>query len=105
MEGEETIVEEIRRIIVESPQKIEAEKERSGNHWLACLNTRLSMLNFALSIGQERGEINSEQYQAADQKFDALVEKVHNLQQQYGIKEDIPDELKNELLSELGAIF
>ena len=104
-EKRSTIIEEIHQIIAESPEKIQDEIGRgSGNCWLACFNTRLAILHLHLSRGEETGEINSEQYQAADGKLDALTEKIRGLQNQHGAEEDISDELKDELLLELKAI-
>jgi hypothetical protein len=101
---QESIVEEIHRIIAESPEKIKQEMERCNNTgWLACLIGRISIIGFSLKTGNRINEISLENYQNSQKKLESLTEKVRGLQKQF-INTDVPEETKETLLFELSAI-
>jgi len=101
---QKSILEEIKEVIESSSEKIQEEMKRSGNRWLACMITRASILKNYLNIGQRTGQIDFEHHEEAIRKLQSLIDKVYGLQRKHDIKEDIPEELKDELILELGKV-
>lgn len=96
----QTVDKVIQKALDESREKIKAEMEKSGNRWLACFISRISVINFSLLTG--RNEMSTEKFEAIKTKLNLLKENVYNLQEKF--EDDIPNELKERLFEELFSI-
>lgn len=84
---------------------IDAEFERStGNSWLVCVNTRLTVLFGQVEFAKEDGLISEEQEQEMQSKLKAILTRNRELMAQYRGQKDVPEEVKKELISSLDIL-
>lgn len=108
MEGEpkKSYIEQVQEIIDQSPQEIEREFHgESGNTWLACVNSRLTGIMANLEFAIEDGEIDEERGSQANERLDALVVRVRELQKIYSSRDiEVPQEVKEEILHSINIL-
>ena len=104
-QNSENRLEELQGVIKNARQGIEAEFARSPNNWLSCFGSKVFVVETHLNSPKLQELVSSEKFQAAVIKLEQLKEKLFELQQQYPDRETMPpDEIKEELLSELDVL-
>ncbi len=107
MEGHEeiSVLEELKLTISESPENIEREFAKAVNNWPACVGTRLSIMETYLTMSEEDGLVSAEEGQKAHAKIEAIKYKLLDLQKQYPeYTDEVPQEIKEEILSQLNIL-
>jgi len=95
----------LQEAIALSPQEIEREFANTDNIWLACVNTRLTIIMNYLGLSQMESLIDKETEVVAQEKAQVLAQEVLKLQNVYGEKSSvIPEEIKQDILSRLNVL-
>ncbi|EKD56118.1 MAG: hypothetical protein ACD_58C00296G0010 [uncultured bacterium] len=95
------VLEKIRSLINQSPEKMAQELIRSPETtWLSCFNTRLFIISLTLDSDKELGINEKNQI---EKKLNELSKKVRMVDKKYFDNKitELPDEIKNELLNDL----
>ena len=96
-------IEELQKIIEDSPKAIENELSRGCNPWLACFGTRTFVLNGVIRILKFENKISLQDFKKFSTKLLLLENKAYESREKYGWNP--PDEFKQELLKDLQNIM
>lgn len=90
-----TRLEELREVVANSPQAIEAEFNRTPNSWLECFGSRAFVVDTYLWSKKLAELLSPEEYQRALSRAGQLKERLYELKKQYPEKETVPpDKIK-----------
>jgi hypothetical protein len=97
--------ETIQESIANSPDRIEAEFNRSANNWISCVGTRVVLIEMQLNHPETKSLISDELYQKATARLEQLKVRIHELQKIYPDKStNPPEEVKQELINGLDVL-
>jgi CheY-like chemotaxis protein len=97
-------LKELQKEIANSATEIEREFTKgSGASWLACVATRLTVIDFALLEEDIKKLLTPEQYEKATLKMQKVKKRLNEFRQQFGAG-DVPEEIKKELIQALNIL-
>ncbi|MES3005205.1 MAG: hypothetical protein V4690_03825 [Patescibacteria group bacterium] len=102
---EESRLEILQQTISNSPEAIESEFARTQNSWMACLGSRIFIIETYSVSSKLEEEVGKEKVAEILNKLEILKEKHYKFKFQYPEKDSaIPDEVKRELLEDLNVL-
>ncbi len=104
-EQNESIIDMIQEVIINAPISVEKEFSESGNPWLSCFKSIIFQCELYLGVKRVVNELGEKKYNLVMEKIKNLKQRVHDLEDQYPEKENIPpDEIKKELFEMLNIL-
>src|SRR5436190_24162210 len=95
---ETAVLEKMKRIIQEAPQKIEEELPITGSGWIAAYTNKLSALRMSLQVFLMKEPEAAPRYQGVIEKFTAVTNRKNELAVIYpNSKTPPPEDVKQEL--------
>jgi len=95
----------LRKRIKESPEKMAAERARTGQNFLPCFISRIQAVIGVLEMGKLYGTIEATRAYLIQTRLDQLTVRIREVQRAHPSGGELTDELKAELMAQLNTLM